>query len=118
MKTGFDINMDSLYREIRNQLNSRHSDQGENFVDQATYYRAKKKKSNQTGKTKAKRKPRRTTVDTKKIPYSPDLNNALERLSNKKLYRLYSSLCRVSLVETTQYLRMLDLGHCWKVLQH
>lgn len=103
MKTGFDINMDSLYRAIKSQISVRPPDVNEDFVQQATHFRSnkttfgRKTKAKGTTKAKAKTKPHPTTES--QIPFSEDLNDALEKLDFKKLSRLYRSLCRVSLVD-------------------
>ena len=102
MKTGFDINMDSLYREIKSRISMRSS-QGD-FVEQATNFRKKKASSTSTkSKTKSKKqsrtKPARpaATEALTEIRFSQDLNDALEKLPVTKHARLYISLCRISL---------------------
>ena len=102
MKTGFDINMDSLYRAIKSQISASPPDVLEDFVQQATNYRKKKTiepdpppKTDEKPKTKGKPTPK----SQEKIPFSAELNKALSGLPNSKLYRLYISLCNVSLVK-------------------
>ena len=91
MKTGFDENMDSLYRAIKSELSARPPEVMEDFIQQATWYRKNKSTSGGTSKTG---KPR----PENKIPLSTELSEKLAQLKFKKLYRLYESLCRVSLV--------------------
>ena len=101
MKTGFDINMESLYRAIKSQISASPPDVLEDFVQQATYYRKKKAtQPNPPPKTDEKPKTKRkaTPKPQGKIPFSVDLNNAMAGLKFKKLYRLYGSLCNVSLI--------------------
>ena len=106
MKTGFDINMYSLYRAIKTEISARLPDIVEDFVDQATYFRKNKKTSNTKTESKTSvRNKSETEIESIQVPdaskqirFSSELNNALEQLSIKKLYRLYSSLCRVSLI--------------------
>ena len=89
MKTGFDINMDSLYRAIRKQISASPPEVMDDFIQQAESYRVKK--SGSSGGRKKKQKAE------DKIPFSEEINNKLEALAFKKLYRLYQSLCRISL---------------------
>ena len=99
MKTGFDINMESLYRAIKSQITARPPDVDEDYVQQATCFRKKKARSDPKAKRKAKATSKRTPDGEEQIPFSPELNKALERLRFKKLFRLYGSLCRVSLIK-------------------
>ena len=104
MKTGFDINMDSLYRAIKSRLTVRSTDGDGDLVQQATNFRKlktkpsnkKSEKKNQSGK---KRTRQSTTKVLTEIPFSQDLSDALEKLRFKKVVRLYDSLCGVSLVD-------------------
>ena len=100
MKTGFDINMESLYRAIKSQISASPPDVLEDFVQQATHYRKNKSSPGPTPKPvpKAKTKVKPIVKIQGKIPFSAELNNALADLPNAKLYRLYRSLCNVSLV--------------------
>ena len=91
MKTGFDVNMNSLYRAIKSQISARPPDVLEDFVQQATWFR--KNKATSTGRSKHSTKQKR--VD--KIPFSENLRNQLSELEFNKLYRLYESLCEISL---------------------
>ncbi|MYF39096.1 MAG: hypothetical protein F4219_10120 [Gammaproteobacteria bacterium] len=108
MKTGFDMNMDGLYRAIRTEISARPPDTKEDYIEQAIRFRKKKKKSNTTTRPKdrSKTKPETETeseqssdpVVLTEISFSSDLNNALAQLRVKKLYRLYDSLCHISLI--------------------
>ena len=96
MKTDFDENMDALYRAIRSQLIAHPPAVKDDFIQQAINFR--KSKSTLSGK-----KPQTGNFENKpktedKIPFSPKINRMLAQLKNKKLHRLYSSLCRVSLI--------------------
>ena len=109
MKTGFDINMDSLYRAIKTQISARPPDVIEDFIEQATCFRKKKATSDPRTKpgtepepeteAKTEAKPKRTRKGETNIPFSQELNDALQELKFKKLYRLYESLCHVSLIK-------------------
>ena len=102
MKTGFDINMESLYRAIKSQISASPPDVLEDFIQQATYYRKKKAiqpaPPPKSPKPDVKPKTKTTPKPQGKIPFSMELNNAMAGLKFKKLYRLYGSLCNVSLI--------------------
>ena len=98
MKTGFDIDLESLYRAIKTEISARPPDVEEDYIDQASFFRKNKVKGGGKKKPKKKGKPRRAP-SSKEIPFSQDLNDALEKLPIKKLFRLYRSLCNVSLIE-------------------
>lgn len=102
MKTGFDINMDSLYRAVQSELSAQISDMEEDYIFQATYFRRKlvnvESKVRKSKNTKKRRRKPVVDID-KQVPLSDDLHNALKQMESKKLYRLYVSLCRVSLVK-------------------
>ena len=93
MKTGFDINMNSLYHAIKSQISAIPPDNLDDYVQQATNFRTKKA-GKQTGRKPA---PRPRPLD--KIPFSDDLRDKLAELEFNKLYRLYESLCNISLSE-------------------
>ena len=102
MKTGFDINMDSLYRALQSELITGEPEVKEDYIFQATHFRRKlattdpkKPKSRNTKKTR--RKP--DDDNKNQVPFSDDLHNALKQLESRKIYRLYVSLCRVSLTD-------------------
>ena len=103
MKSGFDENMDALYRALRSELIARPPDLEEDFISQATNFRKNLKGNtsngkNNTIKSQRKKSQGRGSIIEDKIEISPELNSTLAKLSNKKLYRLYESLCRVSLI--------------------
>ena len=93
MKTGFDINMNSLYHAIKSQISAIPPDNLDDYVQQATNFRTKKA-GTQPGRKPA---PRPRPLD--KIPFSADLRDKLAELEFNKLYRLYESLCNISLSE-------------------
>lgn len=105
MKSGFDENMDALYRAVRSELIARPPKNEEDLIHQATYFR-KGKASSKTKDNKKKKsphpstskKPQPTPTVEDHIKLSPVLNEILAQMINHKLHRLYESLCRVSLI--------------------
>ena len=98
MKTGFDINMESLYRAIQTEISDREPAVKENYIEQAKNFRKSKTTAGRKAENKDQPKPSSKGEGEKQIPFSQELNKALEKLSLKKLFRLYRSLCRVSLI--------------------
>ena len=102
MKTGFDINMESLYRAIKSQITARPPHVEEDYVQQATNFRKSKATPDPKPRGKPKKKksrPKRDPKAGKEIPFSEDLNKSLDKLRNKKFFRLYRSLCNISLID-------------------
>ena len=96
-KTGFDDNLDGLYRLLRTKLTGSPAKPEEQFIHQSEYYRAKKSTAvNKKKKTK-------TSLSSQKTPdsieFSQDIYDQLVNLPNKKHARLYKSLCQISLTD-------------------
>ena len=105
MKSGFDENMDSIYRAVRSKLIARPPDVEEDLIRQATHFRrgkveptSKSKTKKKPGKPSGKKSPKSTPKIEDNILFSTELNDTLAQLNNHKLHRLYESLCRVSLI--------------------
>ena len=109
-KTGFDFNLDGLYRAIENVLQGDKAAGQPNFIDQAANYRARKSKA--PGKD-ASARPRKKLKKPDKIEYSGEIADRLERLKYSKLRRLYDSLCRISLSDHP----VLAYVGCWALLE-
>ena len=105
-KTDFDGNLDLLYRLLRSELTGDSSTTEDDFIHQSEYYRAKKStgksriSAKKVEKGKNKLTPSRTPiVSTTHIVKSQDIYSLLGQLDNKKLVRLYDSICRISLID-------------------
>jgi len=109
MKTDFDENLEGLYRTLSTYLKG--DSESEDLVHQATYFRAGKAGSknsgtqNKGGTQGGKTKNKKSKSSKKKPPQLPqhiqlsdELDEILNKFDNKKAARLYSSLCRISLV--------------------
>lgn len=97
-KTGFDENLDGLYRVIKGELEG--STNGNNYIHQAEYYRAKKSTQQPKGKsTKDGRQQPKSPPARKKIEHSPQIYKLLGQLESKKHMYLYRSICKISLID-------------------
>lgn len=95
-KTGFDEALDGVYKEIKKIL-----DEVPSLIRQASNYRKNPKNKKKSSEDKTSQNPTRPTLttDPTKIPKSQKIYKKLKQIDNKKLIRLYDSLCKVSLIE-------------------
>ncbi len=94
MKTGFDENLDGLYQMLKSKLQGDMANNEPNFINQTDHYRANK---NQTKKQTTKKQ----TIKEKpnNIERSEEIYSRLNQLDQKKLARLYWSICKISLTD-------------------
>ena len=103
-KTDFDENLDGLYRLLRTELIGSTPNDENDFIHQVEYYRAKKSTSSSTSSSKkdakGKSKPdtKEASITPTQIARSQDIATLLGQLENKKLVRLYESICGISLI--------------------
>ena len=91
-KTGFTDDLDGLYHLLRTKIND--------YIEQATNYRARKVKGGKktsTSKSPASKKIISSSPHYENINFSDRLHKLLDALDNKKLARLYTSICKISL---------------------
>ena len=109
MKTGFDYNLDGLYRILQSKLRGDKDKNEPNFINQANYYRARQKQGNPKSSTPQKSTPQKSTPQKStpkqtiskpnNIENSEEIYSRLNQLDQKKLARLYWSICKISLTE-------------------
>lgn len=94
-KTDFDGNLEGLYRRLRTELTGDPPGTEDDYLHQTEFFR--KSKSKKRGGKSKKSQSKKSTIG-EKIPICNDLRKLLAQLENKKMERLYSSLCGISLV--------------------
>ena len=98
-KTGFDENLEDLYKKLKRELNGDASTTEDDFIHQSEFFRARKS----SGNTKSAGKKKSSSSSPSKIPehveLSQDISSLLARLENGKLVRLYESICKISLID-------------------
>ncbi len=104
-KTDFDENLDGLYRLIKSELIGDPSTTKDDFIHQSEFYRARKSTSrSKSQKKKVETEKKKTTTSTgskasTQITRTQDISALLSQLENKKLVRLYESICGISLID-------------------
>ena len=104
-KTDIDENIDGLYRLIRSELTGDPSTTEDDFIHQTEFYRARKSNgTSRATKKKVKTEKKKPTTSTTpivltQITQSQDISDLLTQLDNKKLVRLYESICGISLID-------------------
>ena len=104
-KTNFDENLDGLYRLLKSELIGSTPNNENDFIHQVEFYRARKSTGSSTSIVKKDRKVKNIPVTTaapitpKQITQSQNIAALLAQLENKKLVRLYESICGISLID-------------------
>ncbi len=99
MKTGFDENLDGLYRILKSEMQGNMANNEPNFINQTEHYRVNRNQTKKQTTKKQTTKKQTTKEKPNNIVYSEEIYSRLDQLDQKKLARLYGSICKISLAE-------------------
>lgn len=96
-KTDFDEDLDGLYRRLKTELIGNSPGTENDYLHQTEFFR--KNKTRKSGRKRKKSQSGTKPTIEEKISISNDFKKLLAQLENKKMERLYSSLCGISLID-------------------